>query len=72
MIPSISSRCTYDPEVVKIMSKAFDRACEALPVQFKDSDRVRRKLALLIIHQIDEGESDPTRLADAAVLSLHW
>jgi hypothetical protein len=31
MIPSTSSRCAYDPEIVKIMGKAFDRACEALP-----------------------------------------
>ncbi len=33
---------------------------------------MRRKLALHIIRQIDDGEIDPTRLANSAILSLLW
>jgi hypothetical protein len=54
------------------MTNAFDRACDSFPVQFRDSDLLRRKLALHIIHQIDDGESDPTRLANSAISSLLW
>ena len=31
---------------------------------------MRRKLALHIIRQVDDGESDPTRLADSAIFSV--
>ena len=70
MIPSIGGRCVYDPETLAIMTSAFDRACDFLPAQLRDRDPVRRKLALHIIRQVDDGETDPTRLADAAILSL--
>jgi len=52
------------------MGNAFDHACDCLPVQFRDSDSLRRKLALHIIREINDGESDPTRLAHSAVFSL--
>jgi hypothetical protein len=70
MTPLISSRCVYDPEVLMVMTNAFDRACDFLPAEFRDSDHMRRKLALHIFHQVDDGESDPARLADSAILSL--
>ena len=70
MIPLIGSRCVYDPEVLMVMTDAFDRACDFLPAEFRDSDRMRRKLALHIIRQVDDGESDRARLADSAILSL--
>ena len=70
MIPSIGTRCAYDPDTLTIMTSAFDRACDFLPVEFRDNDHMRRRLALHIIRRIDDGESDPTRLADSAVLSL--
>jgi hypothetical protein len=72
MTPSSGIRCVYDPEVLSIMTNAFDRACETLPFQFRDSEHMRRKLALHIIRQVDDGESDPARLADSAILSLLW
>jgi hypothetical protein len=53
-----------------VMTDAFDRACDFLPAEFRDSDRMRRKLALHIIRQVDDGESDPARLTDSAILSL--
>src|SRR5215472_6188872 len=80
MVPLIGSRCVYDPEVLIVMTNAFDRACDFLPAEFRDSDRMRRKLALhiirqvddgeRIIRQVDDGESDSARLADSAILSL--
>jgi len=70
MIPLIGTRCVYDPETLTIMSSAFDRACGCLPHEFRNSAPTRRKLALHIIHRVDDGESDPTRLADSAILSL--
>jgi hypothetical protein len=70
MIPLVGIRCVYDPATLTIMSSAFDRACDCLPLEFKGSAQLRRKLALHIIRHVDDGESDPTRLADSAVLSL--
>ena len=58
----------YDPDSLGIMANALDRACNFLPVQFRDNDCMRRKLALHIISQVNDGESDPTRLADSAIL----
>jgi hypothetical protein len=68
MIPS-SGKLAYDPETLRIMCSALELACDLLPVPFRDSDRMRRKLALHIIAQVDDGESDPTRLADSAIVS---
>ena len=70
MMPLIGGRCVYDREVLMVMSNAFDRACDFLPAQFRESDHMRRKLALHIIHQVDDGESDPARLAGSAIFSL--
>ena len=72
MILSSGIRSVYDPETLTIMSNAFDRACDILPVQFRDSDHMRRKLASRIIRHLDDGESDPTRLADSAIISVLW
>jgi hypothetical protein len=70
MIPSNDVRRVYDPDTLSLMTNAFDRACDFLPVQFRDSERMRRRLALHIIRHIDDGESDPRRLADSAILSV--
>ena len=70
MIPSSSIRCVYDPETLAIMTRAFDRACNFLPAQFRDSDFMRRRLAFHIIRHVNDGESDPIRLADSAVSSM--
>ena len=72
MTPSSGIRYVYDPDTLSIMTNALDRACETLPFQFRDSEHMRRKLALHIIQRVDEGESDPVRLADSAILSILW
>ena len=70
MSGSSGIRPVYDPATLRIMIDAFDHACNFLPTQFRNSDSVRRKLALHIIRDLNDGESDSTRLADTAVLSV--
>src|SRR5262245_57102965 len=70
--PSNSISRVYDPHTLSIMAIAFDRACDFLPFQFRDSDYMRRKLASHIIRHVNDGESDPTRLADSAIVSIFW
>ena len=56
MISSNNISRVYDPHTLSIMAIAFDRACDFLPVQF----------------HVNDGESDPTRLADSAIVSIFW
>jgi hypothetical protein len=37
-----------------------------------ESEHMRRKLALHIMRRVNDGESDPVRLADSAILSVLW
>ena len=60
----------YGPDTLKIMAAAFDSAHERLPAAFREKDRARRKLALLILRHTDRGELDPALLADLAVLDF--
>ena len=70
MTPSNGVRRVYDPDTLQLMTSAFERACGFLPVAFRDNDRVRTRLASHIIRHINDGENDPVRLADSAVLSV--
>jgi hypothetical protein len=70
MTPSCAISHVYDPDTLRVMTNAFDRACDFLPAQFRNSDRMRTKLALHIIHHVNNGESNPTRLADSAILAV--
>ena len=72
LTPSSGIKCVYDPETLAIMGHALDHACSVLPTQFRDSEYMRRKLALHIIRQVDDGEDDPMRLAGSAILSVLW
>jgi hypothetical protein len=54
-----------------IVTRAFHRAC-ILPAQFRDGDYMRRRLAVHIITHVNDGESDPARVADSAVSSIPW
>jgi hypothetical protein len=56
MIPSNNISRVYDPHTLSIMAIAFDRACDFLPVQFRDSDYMRRKLASHIIRHFNDGD----------------
>ena len=60
----------YGPDTLKIMTKAFDDALKRLPKKFRESDRARRKLALLVLRHIGRGERDPVCLADLTALDF--
>jgi hypothetical protein len=70
MFPSHDVIRVYDPDALKMMTRAFERARRSLPANFKDSERARRKLALLILRHVDRGEHDPVRLADMVLLDF--
>ena len=61
---------TYNPEMIAAMTLAFDTVCRSLLAKESDSDDVRRKLALIILDHADQGERDPSRLADLSFREL--
>jgi hypothetical protein len=70
MVSSNNIERVYNPDMLKIMTTAFDNAHQCLPVKFRENDRARRRLALLIIRHMERGERDPISLADVAVLDF--
>jgi len=64
MLEWVSRDRNYKPEIVAAMTSAFDTVCRSLLAKENDSDDIRRKLALIILHHTDRGERDPARLAD--------
>jgi hypothetical protein len=54
------------------MTDALDLACRMLPAAARESESVRRRLALSIIREVDAGERDPGRLAAVAALSVRF
>ena len=60
----------YDPATLKIMATAFDNAINCLPKKFRESERARHKLALIVMRHIGRGERYPIRLADMAALDF--
>jgi hypothetical protein len=62
----------YDPEALKIMGTAFENALQSLPPDLKDHESARKKLALLIIHHMDQNQPD-VNLSRVALLDfLRW
>jgi hypothetical protein len=70
MPPSHDIIHVYNPYTLKLMTVAFERAWQSLPANFKDTERARRKLALLVLRYVDRGEHDPMRPADMALLDF--
>lgn len=60
----------YEPNSLRIMTDARDLACAMLPAGMRESESLRRRLVLHIMHGVDAGERDPARLATTAVFSL--
>lgn len=59
----------YEPDSLRVMTDALDSACRMLPPTVRESESLRRRLALHIMHEVDAGERDTARLATTAVLS---
>lgn len=70
MVSSHDVKRIYDPDTLKIMTLAFDSAHKRLPTEYRENDRARRKLALLIIRHADRGELNPALLANSAMLDF--
>jgi hypothetical protein len=60
----------YDPNALKTMGAAFDTVCQAFPPDLKHHEGARRRLALLILRHVDQGEHDAERLRELALLDF--
>ena len=73
MLDIVGSDRAYPPEVVMAMTSAFDNVCRSVSAKIHgdagDAD-VRRRLALIILRHVDEGERDPARLSELALNEL--
>ena len=70
MPPFTDVTYVYDPEALKIMGAAFDVVCQTFPPDMRDHEGARRRLALIILRHMDQGERDATRLSELAVLDF--
>ena len=66
MLDIAASDRVYPPEIVVAMSAAFDDVCRSISDRINRDAEVRRRLALIILRKVDEGEHDPMRLAHLA------
>jgi len=60
---------SFDPEAVRAMTAAFDKACEALGLA-KTHDAVTENLAKMIVERARTGERDPDRLCALILQAL--
>ena len=73
MVPSalwILSEPVRAAMTVAAMSTAFDSVCRSVSPKINRDDSVRRRLALIILRHVDEGEHDPRRLSEVALNEL--
>lgn len=66
--PLLPDEAAFDPEALRAMGVAFERACQSLKLADK-SDPVTRLVAFQIIDAATKGERDPDRMFDAV---LEW
>ncbi len=62
IVPFLRDEAVFDPEAVRIMSAAFDEACQALKLP-DGAKRERETVAVRIIELARRGERNPERLA---------
>jgi hypothetical protein len=70
MLHSVDLDRSYSPETVAAMTAAFDAVRQSLSTRMNGNDQVRRILALAILRHVDQGELDPTHLADVGLREL--
>lgn len=61
----------YSPEILVIMTAAFDRVFGLVADRMNGTEDDKCRLARSIIWQVDVGERDPERLANAALRELN-
>ena len=70
MLDIVGSDRAYPPEVVMAMTSAFDNVGRSVSAKIHGDADVRRRLALIILRHVDEGERDPARLSELALNEL--
>jgi hypothetical protein len=60
----------YPPDTVAVMTAAFDLVCGSLAKPISDNEAMRKKLALIILRHVDQGERDSIRLATVALQEM--
>lgn len=70
MLDIVGSDRVYPPELVTVMSTAFDNVCRSVSTKVNGDPDVRRHLALIILRHVDDGERDPHRLSELALNEL--
>ena len=71
VLPFVVNKSDFDDEATRIMSEAFDAACEGLQ-DGGQPDLVREIIAKRIIEAAKKGERDPVRLRDAGLAALGY
>jgi hypothetical protein len=69
-MPSRFTSGAYDPELVKEMSQAFDRAWGDFAPRPKNEELARSLMASAIIETVEAGKRDQDDLARGATLAL--
>jgi hypothetical protein len=59
----------FDPDVVKAMTIAYERACTALDLADR-TDPLTEIIAQMIVERAKRGEFDPARLCEAVLKEL--
>jgi hypothetical protein len=57
---------SYSPEMLSIMTAAFDMVSEKVSSRINDNDDIKKTLALIILRHVDRGERDAEKLAEIA------
>ena len=66
MLHLVQLNRSYSPEIISVMTAAFDRVCRSVTQQMNGNDEIKKTLALIILRHADRGERDPARLAESA------
>jgi hypothetical protein len=57
---------SYSPEMLSMMTAAFDMVSEKVSSRINDNDDIKKTLALIILRHVDRGERDAEKLAEIA------
>jgi hypothetical protein len=57
----------YEPELMRAMGEAYERACNELSLNSNHQDRATIMVAEIIIDAANSGETDPEKLCEAAL-----
>jgi len=67
---AVGSQTANHPESVRAMALALDWAWEMLPASIERNDATRRHMAMVILDRFLNGEQDPEKLSDLALVEI--